>query len=332
MENNISEKDKEKNKIIWMLTITVIILLLVCTYFVFIKKDKEEPVKEEEVTVKHMTLGDTNEEITINNKKINLKLIDSTLYINDVKQEEIMLEGNIFVTNKYVLIAGVGQYGYAIDYAIDENGKVLSVYKTIVGDVPWPSYQVNNIRVENGKIVADYFHESCNYSVDENDNKNKICESKIEFVYDGNYLNMVEVSLPETQKPLTRFELTDTNSKVNFNGKIVTLRNDENKIYFNDKLVKEFSDYTHFGVFVSDKYIFIHWVGAQCYPVFIGAIDTNGNYVEVVNKDYIPIFNVYEENNNFVAKGYECPNDYEDVYFDVNIAYDNNKITITRVK
>ena len=48
MENNISEKDKEKNKIIWMLTITVIILLLVCVYFVFIKGDKEEPVKPQD--------------------------------------------------------------------------------------------------------------------------------------------------------------------------------------------------------------------------------------------------------------------------------------------
>ena len=48
MENNISEKDKEKNKIIWMLTFTVIILLLVCVYFVFIKGDKEEPVKPQD--------------------------------------------------------------------------------------------------------------------------------------------------------------------------------------------------------------------------------------------------------------------------------------------
>ena len=343
--------EKRKNLEIIVLSIIIVALLGALIYLLFIKKDDKptEPPKPQDNQqtvnnqgnddneiivissneVKQIGLGETNTTIKINNKNINLKVIDSTLYVNDVKQEGVMLEHIVFATNKYILVAGVGQNGYGIDYAVDENGKVIDVYKSVVADAPYAAYQVNNIRMENGKVVADYYHDSC--TMMPVDTKN--CESKVEFVYDGNNIIMKDMSLTDGTQALTSIILSNSNKLIKFNGKYVQLRTEPDKIYFNDKLIKDFGyGYNEFGVYVSERMIFIYWVGSQCNPVFIGAINENGEFVEVKNPNGDYVYGLYLKDGVVMGTGNVCQTEPdESKKYNAKFVYDGKSIVLKKV-
>jgi len=343
-------KEKGKNIVIIVLSIINIILLGICIYLLFIKKDNKscEPTNSQNnqqfennqsndndaITigsneVKKIDLGESNTTIKINNKNINLKVIDSTLYVNDIMQEDVMLENIVFATNKYILIAQVGLNGYAIDYAVDENGKIIDVYKSIVADSPYQMYQVNNIRNENGKVVAEYYHDSCTMmSVDTKD-----CESKVEFVYNGNNIIMTDISLPENTKALTRVELKETDSLIQFNDKQIKMRSSEGSIYYNDKLVKTFDDMNGFGLYVSEKMMFIYWIGNQCNPVFIGAINENGVFVDVKNPNGDYVYGLYTKDGVVMGTASVCETEPdESKKYNVKFVYDGKSVVLNKIK
>ena len=171
-------KKDNKNIIIGVLLIIIITLLILVGYLFFNKEDKEEdkPIKEEKVEIERIDLNETNKEVL---KGVNLKVVDSSLYIND-KQSTIMFEGTIYSTGKYVLITPVGQLGFVINYALDEKGNIINVNKDIVLpiDADNLSYQVNDIRVENNKIVAELpYYVFCS--------DNSKCNTKVEFSFDN---------------------------------------------------------------------------------------------------------------------------------------------------
>ena len=171
-------KKDNKNIIIGILLIIIITLLIVVGYLFFNKETEEEkePVKEEVVEINKIILDETNKEVL---KGVNLKVVNATLYINN-KESYINFEGTIYSTGKYVLITPAGQLGYVINYAIDENGNIISVKKDVVLPVGAEnlSYQVNDIRVENNKVVANLpLYIYC--SID------KECDTKVEFVFDN---------------------------------------------------------------------------------------------------------------------------------------------------
>jgi hypothetical protein len=330
----MKEKDKKKNIIIVIMAFVIFILLAITIYFVFINKDEssnttnDQDIEEEKILkVKQYTLKEENEEIRINNKKLKLKVVDSTLYINDEEIADVMFEGNIFVTDKYALIAVVGQYGYGINYAINEDGKIINVYKSIVADTSYSDFQVNNIRVEERKLFADYYHESCNYIDDDSTN----CESKVEFVYDGNNIIMKDVSLQENINPLTKINLTNSNRTIKFGNKTINLRTENGKIYYNDKVVKQYEDYNDFGVYLSEKLILIYWQGEMCHATFIGAINEDGEYNEVNNSEEYSVYGLYEKNGEIMGTGYECLTDPDsETKIDIKIVNNGKNITIKK--
>ena len=279
--------------------------------------------------VKKIDLGETNTTIKVNNKNIKLKVINDILYVNDVKQKDVMLEGIVFATNKYILVAGVGLNGCSIDYAVDENGNVINVYKSVVADSSYPMYQVNNIRIENGKVVADYFRDSCTMMpVDTKD-----CEKKVEFVYDGNNIIMTDISLPQNTKALTRIELEEADTLIQFNGKQIKLKSSSGSIYYNDKLVKSFTDMNNFGFYVSEKIILIYWIGNQCNPVFIGAINENGEFVEVKNPNGDYVYGLYAKDGVIMGTANVCQTEPdESKKYNAKFVYDGKTVTLIKVK
>ena len=165
---------KNNNIIIGFLLIIILALLIVLGYLFFNKEDK--PIKEEIVEINKIILDETNKEVL---KGVNLKLVNSTLYIND-KQSNIMFEGTIYSTGKYILITPAGQLGYVINHGIDEKGNIININKDIVLplDAENLNYQVNDIRVEDNKVVANLpLYIYC--SID------KECDTKVEFIFDN---------------------------------------------------------------------------------------------------------------------------------------------------
>lgn len=277
--------------------------------------------------IKQINLGGANETIRINNNDIKLKVVNSTLYVNDVKQEDVNFEGTVFATNQYILVAGVGRAGYGIDYAIDKDGKIINVYKSIISENnPYTGYEVNGIKFDDGKVVAKYTDECFWYNSEKCVEK----EKKIEFIYDGNNINMVDTSLEKGINALTKFNLTKSNKQIQFDVKLVNLRSDAGAIYFNDKLVKEFEDYSYFGVYVSDKLIFINWLGGQCQP-FIGAINENGQFIEIKNDNSYPAYGLYEKDNTIMGTGYECSSDPDgNTRFNAKFVYDGKTVSLIK--
>ena len=169
---------KNNNIIIGVLLIIILALLILVGFLFFNKKEEDKPVKEEPVEVNKIILDDTNKEIF---KNVKLKLVNSTLYIND-KQTNIMFEGTIHVIGKYALITPAGQLGYLVSEAVDEKGNIISVNKDMV--LPLYSdninYQVNDIRVENNKVIADFpLYIFC---TEEDETK---CSTKVEFTFNN---------------------------------------------------------------------------------------------------------------------------------------------------
>ena len=189
----MEEKTQKRNYLIIGLLLIIMVLLILCIWLVLINKDKnnnEDTIKEEKLELKQVILDSSNKEISINNNKYNLKLIDSTLYINDKKVDYVQFEGSIYVTNKYALITIAGQCGNVINYAIDDKGSVIEVYKNIVlpsyGDNL--SYAINNIRIDDNKIVGDLPVECFCFETDEHKCNNEII--KVEFTYDSKNINI----------------------------------------------------------------------------------------------------------------------------------------------
>ena len=129
-------------------------------------------------------LNESNRKIIINGKELRLKVVDATLYINDVKQDKVHFEEDIFVTDKYILIEQHGQCGIAVDYAVDENGNVINVSKnTDINKGDNNNYEVQHLRKENNKIVAE-LPAGCNCYANY-DGECSVKYSKVEFVYNG---------------------------------------------------------------------------------------------------------------------------------------------------
>ena len=137
-------------------------------------------------------LNESNRKIRVNGKELKLKVVDATLYINDVKQDAVHFEEDIFVADKYILVEQHGQCGIAIDYAVDENGKVINVSKnTDISKGDNNNYEVQHIRKENNKVVAE-LPTGC-YCYANYDGECSVKYSEVEFVYDGKNIEIKKV-------------------------------------------------------------------------------------------------------------------------------------------
>ena len=155
--------NKEKNIIIVILLLIVFALSSLCIYHMFIKDDEKTEEKEEEnnevetinTFVEKVVLDSSNKEISVGSKKLNLKVVDSTLYIDNQKND-VNLADTIYVSNQYVLLTVAGQFGDALISAINEKGEIIKVYNNIASHEDVSTVEVNNVRVENNQVVADF--------------------------------------------------------------------------------------------------------------------------------------------------------------------------------
>lgn len=331
MESEVKGENKKSSKILVGVLIAIIVLLVAAlVYFVFIKDDKTEESKEEQNNqqvateeVKYVSLNNQNQEVEINNKKVNLKVVESALYVNDTEYGYINPSGGVYVTSQYALVADNYGDGLHVDYAIDENGKIINVFRSVIEDSSYSSFEINNIRSENGKVVAHFIRKSCSDIF-------KNCDNLVEFNYNGDYIIVKDMALKDGIKALTKYTLTKSNISVDFNGSKVKLRADGGKIYFNDKLVKELVDFGSYSAFVSEKLILIDIPGAQCTTVFVGAINENSEYIEIDNDNNYPIYGLYSKDGVIMGTGYECIMTEEDTDFNAKFVYDGTKVKLTK--
>ena len=176
--------DNRKNIVIGILLTCNILLICTYIYFAFIKK--ETPCICESVSalktinkLDKITLTNKNTEVKINNKLVKLKVVDSELYVNDKKMNNIFLEGTIFVTNEYVLVSPVGQCGYGITKAINEDGIIIDIINS--------EYQYENLKLDGGKLIATALV-NCTCYDDCPSNYN------VEFIYDGSSIKVQKMN------------------------------------------------------------------------------------------------------------------------------------------
>ena len=175
---------KNKKKLIIIIAVVlVIVLLLVLGYIFFIKKGKL--LEDYTITeISEVALTETNQQVTVNNKKINVRMFENELYVDDVRNEDLMLEGLLYVTNKYMIVADESDFGYFIEFAVDENGKTINVDNQIKTEAEYPMFNIKNFRVENGIVVGDYYNDDCALMPADSED----CNTKVEFIYKGDKL------------------------------------------------------------------------------------------------------------------------------------------------
>ena len=131
--------------------------------------------------LEQIQINENNTLITLNGIDINLKLIDDTLYVNDVIYNGVKFEGTIFVTDYLIYIAPVSECGYGIKYAIDENTNLIIVEN---------NYPLNNLEVADNKLTAEVIDCHCY----ENDD-NKCNDSfKVEFAIGMDSIRVMEIN------------------------------------------------------------------------------------------------------------------------------------------
>lgn len=172
MNNN--ENTKKNNK---MVTVILLILLLAAIgYIVYdkcIKLEKpagieqtdniESVISDALIGLKRVAITDKEEEISIGSNKYKIKReisVDGAfLLINDSLRETLngstIYAEYAYVTNKYAIFTVVGQYAEDIVYAIDKDGKEISLDEN--------NYQMDNFEIVDGKLQATA-HVSCETS------------------------------------------------------------------------------------------------------------------------------------------------------------------------
>ena len=170
-----------KKKIIILIVIAVLVVALAIVGFILLR-NKKEIVKDYTVSVVNkIVLTEENQKITVNDKTVNVRMFENELYVNDIKNEDIMLEGEIYVTDKYILITDDSEFGYFVNFATDETGRTINIDNKIKTEAEYPMYNIKNFRVENGILVGDYYNDDCALMPKDSED----CNSKVEFIYNG---------------------------------------------------------------------------------------------------------------------------------------------------
>ena len=107
-------------------------------------------------SLREIKLTNTNQTVRVGNKELKLRIgkndiFDNALFINDsivynTNGEAVYIE-NTYVTDKYVMFATIGQCGNHINYAIDENGNIITVNNN--------DYQLNDLQIKDNKLYAN---------------------------------------------------------------------------------------------------------------------------------------------------------------------------------
>lgn len=157
------EKEEKKKRIlqnvgIAALSIVIIGLLALCIYMLFIKKEGSD----------------------IDNNDQN-NYVFTTLERSETADYHYQ-----YVTNHFTLISRIAQCDEVFEEAVDKKGNKLTIKDNY--------YQVNNLQIENGKLIA-YGTSDC--PCDSTENSKCQVETKVEFIYDGTSITINKISKEE---------------------------------------------------------------------------------------------------------------------------------------
>ena len=154
MDNNFDKEAKTSDKFRMLFLVILLLLLTVPVIFVCYDKfiNKETPpiptptispeptettliVDDKITSFERIEITDTNKIVNVGGKEFTIKqelTVDGAyLYINDVVQvptdNETIYADIAYVTNKYIIFTNPGQDGEIISYAIDKDGKPITV-------------------------------------------------------------------------------------------------------------------------------------------------------------------------------------------------------------
>ena len=183
MEEN-KKKINTTKVIVWVSIVAILLGVIFGVLYYITEKDDGNNLTDSDVQVisekGKFFLEEENKKFLINGKIVTLKNIDSTLYVNDVERSHVRFEGEIFVTNEYILITQVGQFGAGIEYAVDSNGTVIDVV-----DETGSNKQYEKIEIVDNKVYANRLPD--NIGIDD-DYTDKLV--KVEFINEGNKITV----------------------------------------------------------------------------------------------------------------------------------------------
>ena len=120
----------------------IILLLLICGYFLFSNKKSEAVfLKLEKITLKE------EKKVKINQKEVTIKYQDA-LIINDKKIEKEVV--NLYSTGEYLIVAYKGNQKEKYLFIDNEVNEIEVVKENINEDTEY-----SNLRLDTNKLVAD---------------------------------------------------------------------------------------------------------------------------------------------------------------------------------
>ena len=339
----------KKKKLVICIILLVIIGLGIASYYVFFNKKEKPHYPNDDSRFRYSTfdgqkfskyerinLTENNTEIIVNNKKINIKLIDNYIYIDDTNTNIYTDPENNLLNNDYstpyvditdyfiMTYRNSGDYD-SYDKIIDENGKEL-------------------ILLNGGSLGNTYFflEDGKLYGVDMvYDDAGKEYRPDIldQVKYDDGKIYFNSVAQPVEQRfhMLHYVPLGEKNITIRMMANLEPFRirvKDGNKIYLNNKLLIEDTDLWFQKVYVTRDLIYV--LGSnQCSISLKYAINKKGELIRLIDDEYIGIDDfTYEHNqlfaNSIVMKFIDeitCNNEGK-----IEFIYDGQNIAIKKIK
>ncbi len=340
MKKELEVKEKKKNILIGVLIAIIIILIGLCVYLAFIKKDSVVEKKSETKTVdndennsveyqkfeklERIELSKISKGIIVDEKIFDLEMKNQKLYINskEVDADYAYVAFDPRSEDYYmILTSGASQIGEVIVGYVDDK-------MNFVEENDW--YVINKLYFgDYNYIYAKKF--ACDVGLDTCDNW-----SDIELVYENGKFNIYEL--------VPRYEIDDNNNPLSvvFNNKEIKFKIQDDNLYLNNKKIEakeEFIDIPNV-IYVTEKFILIASNGGQCDgDVILGAVNENNEYIDVdINDRLIEITksvgHIHYKNNKIIGL-FEQSDEYDlcvGAEIEREIIYNKDKIIVKEVK
>lgn len=350
MENNVVEQNKNKKSIITCIIILLIVLVIgLGVYFLFIKKDD--------------SVSDSGNG-QINNSKTNnqIEMVQhKRSYVGDLYLDK---EGNLYFSlskdvenNDNLLLLKQKQKKYTniikndifsddsinaiildddnidkIDYL--PNGQSGMGYFTLLTNDGY-LHVISDEQIEVKGILEIikpsllFYIKSVGVDTDE--------EGTSAYAING-YGDKIYI-YDAIKNDVQSKQLTKNNQSIKLNNKDIKVKlismNDglNGDLYINDKKVATF-DYDQAQIYITEKFAVIAWQGGQCRgDVLIGAINENGEYININSNKYVNCYGIHIENGKILAKAQKS-NEYDVCGEEekIELVYDTKTVEMKKAK
>lgn len=314
MENVIKEENKKKSLIIVTLVLLAIIGLVIGVYFLFFNKKKEELLYPNDdsrfrystfdgqkfTKYERINLTENNTEVIINNKKVNIKIFNNYIYINDKNTNIISDTKNNLLSSDYKLpYVDITDY-FIITYSnsgdydsynkiIDENGKELNLLNGgSLGDTYFYLkdnllYAVEMIFDDDGKDYRPYYLHQVKYD-----------DGKIYFISAAQPVEQIFYMLHDVL-------LGENNKQIRMMASIkpFNMRVEEGKLFINDTVKIDDDEFWIESAYITRDLVYF-LSSNQCSYSIKYALDKNGEII-TISDSIIGIDDFSYEHNRLYA-------------------------------